>query len=54
LHSRKRHSAVDAKLESLTAEFVAQIEASSTHFRFKRALHRNDHLNEIERLRGAP
>ena len=40
--------AVDAELEAITAELVAQIQASPTHFRFNRALHRNDHLNEIE------
>lgn len=43
-------AAVDAELETITADLVEQIEASSTHFRFNRALHRNDHLGEIERL----
>lgn len=42
--------AADAELESITPELYAQIEASGTHFRFNRALHRNDHLNEIEKL----
>jgi hypothetical protein len=41
-------AAVDAELETITAELIEQIQASSTHFRFNRALHRNDHLNEIE------
>ena len=40
--------AVDAELEAITAELVEQIQASPTHFRFNRALHRNDHLSEIE------
>src|SRR5512137_542334 len=40
--------AVDAELETITAELIGQIQASSTHFRFNRALHRNDHLSEIE------
>ena len=42
--------AVDAELETITPDLVEQILASSTHFRFNRALHRNDHLNEIELL----
>ncbi len=41
-------AAVDAELETLTPDLVAEIEASPTHFRFNRALHRNDHLAEIE------
>jgi len=41
--------AVDAALEAITAELVERIQASPTHFRFNRALHRNDHLDEIER-----
>jgi hypothetical protein len=41
---------VDAELETITAELVEAIEASPNHFRFNRALHRNDHLNEIENL----
>jgi hypothetical protein len=43
-------AAVDAELEGITAALVEQIEASPNHFRFNRALHRNDHLEEIERL----
>ncbi|HSF83955.1 MAG TPA: hypothetical protein VLA49_22190 [Anaerolineales bacterium] len=43
---------VDADLERITPEFREQIQASPTHFRFNRALHRNDHLNEIENLLG--
>jgi hypothetical protein len=43
-------AAVDAELETMTADLIEQIEASPTHFRFNRALHRNDHLNEIESL----
>lgn len=46
-------AAVDAELESVTPELYAAIEASPTHFRFNRGLHRNDHLNDIERLVGA-
>ena len=46
-------SAVDAALETLTPDLVAEIEASPTHFRFDRSLHRRNHLGEIERLIGA-
>lgn len=46
-------AAADAELETLSADLVAQIEASGTHFRFNRALHRNDHLNDIEQLLGS-
>jgi hypothetical protein len=42
--------AVDAELETITPELVKEIEASGVHFRFNRALHRNDHLDEIEQL----
>jgi hypothetical protein len=42
--------AVDAELEAISPQFMEQIEASRTHFRFNRALHRNDHLDEIESL----
>ncbi len=42
--------AVDAELETITSDLVEEIQASPTHFRFSRALHRNDHLNEIELL----
>jgi hypothetical protein len=47
-------AAADAELETVTADLVAEIEASPTHFRFNRALHRNDHLNEIEDLLRRP
>ncbi|HLF27533.1 MAG TPA: DinB family protein [Anaerolineae bacterium] len=47
-------AAVDAELETLTADRVEQIEeqiaANPFQFRFSRALHRNAHLNDIERL----
>jgi hypothetical protein len=42
--------AVDAELETITSDLVEQIQSSPTHFRFSRAFHRNDHLNEIELL----
>jgi hypothetical protein len=45
-------AAVDAELEGITADLVEQIETSPTFFRFNRALHRNDHLGEIESLLG--
>jgi hypothetical protein len=47
-------AAVDAELETITAELVETIEASPNHFRFNRALHRNDHLNEVEELLRRP
>ena len=40
----------DAELEAISPDLVAQIEASPNHFRFNRALHRNDHINDIELL----
>ncbi len=43
-------AAIDSALETITPELVAAIEASPNHFRFNRALHRNDHLGEIHRL----
>jgi hypothetical protein len=46
--------AADAELAALTPELYAQIQASPTHFRFNRSLHRNDHLNEIEQLLRSP
>jgi hypothetical protein len=46
--------AVDAELETITPDLVQQIEASPTHFRFNRSLHRNDHLSEIELLLRPP
>jgi uncharacterized damage-inducible protein DinB len=42
--------AVDAELETITPELVQQIEAAPVHFRFSRALHRDDHLRDIEQL----
>ena len=46
--------AVDAELETITPDLYEQIqkqsEATTTQFRFVRALHRNDHLNDIEAL----
>jgi hypothetical protein len=42
--------AVDAELETVTPELVEQVQAIPMQFRFNRALHRNDHLNEIERV----
>ena len=45
---------IDAELATLTPDFVKQIEehveATSTQFRMNRALHRNDHLKDIEAL----
>ncbi len=50
--------AVDAELETITSELFEKIQeeikASSTQFRFSRALHRNDHLNDIELLLRQP
>ena len=42
--------AADNELESLSPELYQQIQASPTHFRFNRSLHRTNHLDEIERL----
>lgn len=46
--------AVDAELETLTPNFVKQIEehaaATETQFRMNRSLHRDGHLNDIEAL----
>ena len=46
--------AIDAELEKITPEFYEHIQkqaaANSTIFRFARALHRNDHVNDIESL----
>jgi hypothetical protein len=44
--------AVDAELETVSPELYAAIEASPTHFRFNRSLHRNDHLHDIQVLLG--
>lgn len=43
-------AAADSALETISPELVAAIEASPNHFRFNRALHRRDHLNEIRHL----
>jgi hypothetical protein len=40
--------AIDRELETLTPGLVQEIEASGTHFRPNRGLHRNAHLNDIE------
>lgn len=40
----------DAEIASTSAELIEQIEAGPTHFRFNRALHRYDHVNDIETL----
>jgi mycothiol maleylpyruvate isomerase-like protein len=46
--------AVDAELETLSSDFVKQIEAhaqaTDTQFRMNRSLHRDGHLNDIEAL----
>jgi hypothetical protein len=46
--------AVDAELETLTLDFVKQIEehaaATETQFRMNRSLHRDGHLDDIEAL----
>ncbi len=45
---------IDAELETLTPEFVKQMEehaeATSTQFRMNRSLHRSGHLQDIEAL----
>lgn len=45
---------LDAELETLTSDFVKQLEehaaATQTQFRMNRALHRDGHLNDIEAL----
>jgi hypothetical protein len=42
----------DAELETLSPSLVDAIQASPTHFRFNRGLHRNDHLDQIEQALG--
>ena len=44
--------ATDAGLAAVTPELYEEIQASPNHYRFNRSLHRNDHLNEIERILG--
>ena len=46
-------TACDAELETITADLIAQIQATPTQFRFSRAHHRNDLLDDIERLLGS-
>ncbi len=46
--------AVDAEIETITPDLIRAIEASPTHLRFNRGLHRNDHLNTIEGLLNPP
>ncbi len=41
---------VDAEVASLTPVLVAEIEAKAAQFRLNRAMHRNMHLDELERL----
>lgn len=43
-------AAVDAEIETMTAELVNEIEASPNFIRLNRSFHRYDHLGEIERL----
>lgn len=45
-------AAVDAEIETLTDELLAAIQASGVWFRPNRSLHRNGHLDEIQRLLG--
>ena len=45
-------AAIDSDLEALTSELFTEIEAGPTHYRFSRALHRDDHLGEIAKLLG--
>lgn len=44
--------AVDAEMETLTDALLAEIQASGSWFRPNRSLHRNGHLDEIQRLVG--
>ncbi|MFN8499017.1 MAG: DinB family protein [Anaerolineae bacterium] len=44
--------AVDAEVATLTDELLGEIQASGSWFRPNRSLHRNAHLDEIERLIG--
>lgn len=41
---------VDAELEAIGSKLMQEIQDSPNHFRFNRALHRRDHLSEIESL----
>ena len=40
----------DAEIATTPAALMEKIEAGPTHFRFNRALHRSDHINDIEQL----
>jgi DinB superfamily len=40
----------DAEIAATPRALIEQIEAGPTHFRFNRALHRYDHINDIEEL----
>ena len=42
--------AIDQKIERLTPEMLAQMEAAGSPLGLKRATHRREHLDEIERL----
>ena len=42
----------DAEIASISPHLYKAIEAAPVHFRFNRSLHRNDHVNEIERMLG--
>jgi hypothetical protein len=42
----------DAEIAGTTEDLIAEIEASPTHFRFNRALHRYDHIKDVEALIG--
>jgi hypothetical protein len=43
-------AATDALLETLTPEFVRQIEAAPVFIRLNRSLHRNAHLEDLRRV----
>jgi len=47
-------AAIDAELETVTPELFTEVEAGPTFYRFSRAQHRNDHLEEIAKLVGQP
>jgi hypothetical protein len=46
--------AVDRLLEQAPPEFVAEIEKLGTEWLLNRALHRREHLDEIQRARSDP
>ncbi len=41
--------AIDRKLEQITPERMAEIEAAGSPLNFRRAIHRREHLDQIER-----